>query len=157
MDSESPYQSPYQSSEILKLTSSGIWLADGKEISHEPTRKLFARSLKRQGAGYMIQVGRESKPVEVEDTAYFIHRVDGNPAEGFEAWLSDDTREKLDPATLRYRPGRLICKMERNGVLEEVKFLHAAYFDFMKFLREDDFNYFLDTKEGKFVLARKQI
>ena len=136
--------------EVIVLTRNGVWLSDNSEITHEPTRRLFARSLKRDGQGWLLSVGRETKRIEVEDTAYFVHRIDGSPDTGYEIWVNDETREPLDPSTFRYRPGRLTCRLARG---EEAKFLHAAYFDLLKELREDERGYFLAIQGKRYPLA----
>ncbi len=140
--------------EVIVLSRQGVWLADGEEITHEPTRKLFARSLKKNQEGYYLQIGRETKKIQVEDTAYFVIRIDGSPAQGYELWVNDETREKLDPETLRYRPGRLTCQIKKKK--EEAKFLHAAYFDLLKDLQEDDSSYFLQIHSKRISLAGKK-
>lgn len=149
--------------EVIRLTKNGIWIADGVEISHEPTRKLFARSLKHDQEGYFLHVGRETKRIHVEDTAYFVTRVEGRPDGEVELWLSDESREILVPETLSYRPGRLTCRVRRDSgsTEEEAKFLHAAYFDLLRHLQEDDQNYFLlfgrEPRAKKIVLSAKNI
>lgn len=132
--------------EVIILTKNGIWLADGTEITHEPTRRLFAKSLKKDENGYFLEIGRETKRIEVEDTAYFVHRLDGDPISGYVLWLSDETQEKLKPETISYRPGRLSCGIKSNQ--EEAKFLHAPYFDLLKSLQEDKTSYFLEFGTG---------
>ncbi len=128
--------------EVIVLTKNGIWLADGMEITHEPTRRLFSKSLKKKESGYYLSIGRETKDITVEDTAYFVLRIDGNPESGYELLLNDETREPLKAQTLLYRPGRLTCRI-KDGT-EEAKFLHSAYFDLLKDLQEDATSYYLD-------------
>lgn len=143
--------------EVIVLTRNGIWLADGTEITHEPTRRLFARSLKKNEEGYFLHIGRETKKIQVEDTAYFVQRLDGTAASGFTLLLNDETSEKLDPQTLDYRPGRLTCKVKNQT--EEAKFLHAPYFDLLKNLQENSNTYFLEfgsaKKKETVILAKK--
>lgn len=147
--------------ETLRLNHHGVWLANGQEITHEGTCRMFFRHLKHDAEGYLIQVGKESKRVEVEDTPFFISRVDGNPDEGYRLWIrgfEDEPQEILDAGTLRYRPGRLTCTLKKGTAHEgEAKFLQAAYFDVLKHLNEDDFVYFLEVQGAKIVLGRKQI
>ena len=126
--------------ETLVLTRNGIWLADGIEITHEPTRDLFAQNLKKDAQGYFIQVGYEAKRIQVEDTPYFILRLERSKEGDIVLFLNDKTQEKLAPETLHYVPARLTCKVHQG---EEAKFLHAAYFDLLKDLEEDDLGYFL--------------
>ena len=94
--------------EVIILNRYGIWLADGIEITHEPTRRLFARSLKRDPSNknYYLEVGREKKQIQVEDTPYFILRIDGDSSTGYELSLNDETREPLSGSKIR--PCRLI-------------------------------------------------
>lgn len=139
--------------EVIRLSKNGVWLSDGIEIDHEQTVKMFAKSLRRDAEGYYLQIGRETKRIEVEDTAYFVTRIEGTPQAGIELWLSDESREFLDPTTLEYRPGRLTCRIK--GGTETAKFLHAAYFDLLKDLEEDDSCYLLDFGGKIVVLASK--
>jgi hypothetical protein len=136
--------------EVILLTRDGIWMADGEEISHEPTRKLFARSLKHDAEGYFLSIGRETKRIEVEDTAYFVHRIEGNHTDGFEIWLSDETRERLKPESLIYRPGRLSCKI-KNGS-EEAKFQRTPYIEILRAITEETGKHSLEIAGKKIQL-----
>ncbi len=141
--------------EVIQLTKNGVWIADGTEITHEPTRKLFARSLVRDSkGGYSLVIGRETKAIEVEDTAYFVIRVDGTPQSGVTLTLSNETQEPLLPETLCYRPGRLTCQVK--GGAEEAKFLHAPYFDLLKHLEEDNSAYYLKFGTKRIDIAPKK-
>jgi hypothetical protein len=142
----------YVDREVVKLTQNGVWLADGKEISHEPTGRLFGKSLRRDETGYFLHIGHEYKRIEVEDTAFFVSRIDGSAKEGYTIAVSDESREKLDPQTLSYRPGRLTCRV-KNGE-EEAKFLSAAYFDLLRDLQEDGKSYFLIISGVRVELGR---
>lgn len=150
MSANAPF---FVDNEVIILNENGIWIADGYEITHEPTRKLFSKSLRKHAAGYRLEIGKETKVIDVKDTAYFIRQVDGNSNQGYMIWVSDDLRETLKPETLKYRPGRLTCTVERHGQLEEAKFLHAPYFDFLKDLKEDKSGYFLEILNKKYYLA----
>lgn len=138
----------YVDIETIRITRNGVWLADGGEITHQPTIRLFARSIRRDDQSYFLQIGHEYKRIEVEDTAFFVSRIQGAASEGYELHLSDATREKLNPATLTYRPGRLTCRIK--GGEEEAKFLNPAYVNLLKELQEDDHWYYL-VIEGRRV------
>jgi hypothetical protein len=139
--------------EVIVIGKNGVWLADGVEISHDPTRRLFARSLKKQEDGYYLHIGRETKKVQVEDTAYFVNRIEGDSVRGYELVLSDESREKLNPETLAYKPGRLSCRVKAGT--EEARFLTIAYFDLLRDLQENDREYFLKIAGVTVVLASK--
>ncbi|MCM2322024.1 MAG: DUF1285 domain-containing protein [Oligoflexia bacterium] len=129
-----------QGDEKLVLNRHGTWLADGKEITHDATRRAFSRKIRKDSEGYFIQLGPEKKRITVEDTPYFVRRIEGSPQEGYELWLSDETHERLDPHTLDFTPGRLACRLARG---EEARFLHPAYADLMGNLEEDSEGYFI--------------
>lgn len=115
--------------EVIILTARGVWMADGYEITHEPTRKLFARSIFACAGGFELRIGRETKRITVEDTPYFVTRVEGNPLEGFTLWLNDETRERLAPRSLAYQPGRLTARVKNAAF--EARFLSAPYHDLL--------------------------
>jgi hypothetical protein len=144
--------SPYVDREVLILTQNGVWMADGSEITHEPTRKLFARSLKHDENGWFLHIGHETKRIIVEDTAFFIQRLDGSPRAGFSLSVSDGSRQALAPSTLRYRPGRLSCLIHGQF---EAKFLSAPYAELMSHLEEDEQGYFLSIQSETLYLALK--
>lgn len=143
----------FAKNEKITLNRNGIWLSDGIEITHEPTRRLFARSLRKDDAeGYYLHIGREALRVEVEDTPYFVIRIDGAPSTGYELRLNDETSEPLSPETLRYQDGRLSCRLQRG---EEAKFLSAPYFDLLRNIEEDPFSYFLSIRGKRVDLEKK--
>jgi hypothetical protein len=135
----------YIDHENIVLTRNGMWLADGDEIGHERTRKLFSRSLVKTASGWALKIGREKKDVLVEDTSLFVDRLNGEPQKGFEVEVSDQSCSKLYPETLNYKPGRLTCLVNKTT---EAKFLQVPYMELLKFLEEDKNAYYL-TVEGK--------
>jgi hypothetical protein len=139
---------PDEDREVILLTKDGIWLADGSEITHEPTRKLFARSLKRDSNGYFLSIGRETKRISVEDTAFFIETFETESApsgsdnqDTIVLQLSDGTREILIPETLKYSPGRLTAGVKSGN--EEAKFLRAPYHQILREVEEINGRYVL--------------
>lgn len=143
--------------EVIRLTANGIWKSDEVEIDHEQTVRIFAKSLKRDAQGYYLQIAHETKRIVVEDTAYFVIGIEGNSADGYDLRLNDESRERLDPMTLTYRPGRLTCRIQgaSAGKGEEAKFLHAAYFDLLKELEEDSASYWIEIQGRRVTLATK--
>ncbi|MBL7716112.1 MAG: DUF1285 domain-containing protein [Bdellovibrionales bacterium] len=152
MTSNAPF---FVDNEVIVILKNGTWMADGMEISHEPTRKLFAKSLFRDEQGYILKIGRETKRIEVEDTAYFVHRIDHENDGAVRVWVNDEVQEILDPSTLKYQPGRLTCQIERHSRTEEAKFLSAAYFDLLSDLKESPEGYWLEIQGRKVTLLRK--
>ncbi len=138
--------------EVILLNSEGVWIADGHEITHEPTRKLFARSLALDEKGWFLKIGRETKHILVQDTPYFVMRLGGSPRSGWVLKLNDETEEPLELEGLSYKPGRLAVKLKR-GI--EAKFLRGPYFELLRDLEEDDAGYWLESKGARVLLARK--
>lgn len=142
--------------EIIRLTREGIWTSGGEEITHEPTRKLFARSLEKDEGGYFLHIGHEMKRIEVEDTAYFITGLAGDVTQGYELNVNDGTTERLDAKTLRYQPGRLTCTIKSSeGAPEIAKFLKAPYMEILRELNESEGQYFLTIQGRKIELGDK--
>ena len=139
--------------ETITLSKDGIWLSDGIEITHGPTRRLFSKSLSRDSSGVYLKIGRESKKIVVEDTCYFVTRIEGSPASGYQLFCNDETSEHLLPDTLKYSPGRLTCKIK--GGAEEAKFLRNPYFDLLQHLEEDQDGYFLKLENQPIRLAKR--
>jgi hypothetical protein len=128
--------------ETIRLSKNGTWLSDGVEITHEVTRRAFAKNLKKDKEGYFISIGRETKRIIVEDTAYFVLSLEGSPTQGYVLRMNDETSEALIPETLKYTPGRLTCLVKEKN--EEARFLHPAYFDLLSQLQEDESQYYLN-------------
>jgi hypothetical protein len=145
----------YEDKEKIVLSKDGVWLTDGEEITHQATCQGFSRNLKRDADGYFIEIGRDKKRIEIEDTAYFVVRLEGDPKMGYEAVLSDGSMVGLDPGSLKYKPGRLTCRVATAIGEEEAKFLRAPYFEILSFLEEDEQGYFLNFAGSRIQLAKK--
>lgn len=138
--------------EDLILTRNGIWLSNGEEILHERTKIAFARNLFRCKEGFEIRLGQEKKNVHVEDTLYFVVRLEGDPLIGYSIELNDGRTLELDPETLRYHRGRLTCRVPHpnEGTREEAKFLTQAYYEILRHLEKTSDGFSI-TIEGKTV------
>ena len=153
MNTNAPF---FAKNEIIQLNKNGIWTSDGTEITHEQTRKLFSKSIVKTKSGYQLHIRKEIFDIEVEDTAYFVERIDGSSMSGFNLLLNDESKQKLTPQTLKYTPGRLTCQIKtKANQLEDAKFLHIAYFDLLKNIEEDDRCYFLTIENKKTSLLNK--
>jgi hypothetical protein len=143
--------------ENIILTKNGTWLSNGEEITHLGTLKAFSRNIFRCTDGWEIRLGPEKKTIHVEDTIYFVTKIDGSTELGFSIFINDGRVGELDLADLKYKPGRLTVKIphSNNGTNEEAKFLTAAYHELLKFITKDDEGFKL-TVEGKTVLLSKE-
>lgn len=122
----------------LELKRDGTWAQDGETITHERTIELLFRSLVRTRtvpgkprAGFVVRIGADELPVEVEDTPYFVSQVD---IDREKITLVGGLETNLDPATLAVGTGNVLyCTV--NG--ERAKFLRAAYYEIAKRLEAD--------------------
>jgi hypothetical protein len=155
---------PYIDHEVIRLTASGVWLADDEEITHERTVSAFQRYLfpTEDGKGWEIRIGRERKRIEVEDTAFFVRKIEGTPETGFRVFLTDGTEQELDPNTLRYRPGRLTCEVlvdrlkKGSAGRAEARFLRAPYIDILSFIDPENEDYILRIGKVEIKLTEEE-
>lgn len=140
--------------EDIILTKNGVWLSNGEEITHEKTTLAFSRNLFRCPEGWEIRLGQEKKVIHVEDTPYFVISIDGAPEIGFSMMTNDGRAQELDPATIKYKPGRLTCSVfhPNEKTHEEARFLSAAYYEILKYLVSEKDGGFSLTIEGKKII-----
>jgi hypothetical protein len=118
--------------ETIQLTKDGVFLSDGEEITHARTVAGFHKFLGRDETGYFIRIGTDFKRIEVEDTSAFVVGIEWSGTEGneiVELALASGEKERLDPATLAYRPDRLTCRVKKGT--EEAKFLRKPYLELL--------------------------
>jgi hypothetical protein len=92
------------STDPIRLTERGIWMHGDDRIIPR-VAELFAKSLAVTPEGrYLIVINRQSAPVEVADTAWFVRsldvRADGEKLREVTLTLSDGSTQPLDGATL---------------------------------------------------------
>ena len=119
-------------SDIL-IDAEGVWFYRGTEMIRRDIVRLFYQHLRQDASGAcFIEIGRQRYPVEVEDTAFVVWRLrwtEGRDGEGECAYLllSDDSIEKLDPATLRIGKNNIPYCRIRNGAFE-ARFSRSSYY-----------------------------
>ena len=124
----------FQGGDIF-LDKEGRWYHEGVEITHKLTADLFSRSIQRDPeGGYRLVVGLEWAPIQVEDTAFVVRRVDVED-KGALLRLNDGTEEALDPATLRVGDDNVLYCEVKSGT-EPARFLRPAYYQLMQNLEE---------------------
>jgi hypothetical protein len=128
----------------IRFGRDGEWYSDGERIANRKIAELFSRCVRRnpQG-GYLLQMGDEKAPLEVEDTPFVVRQVDGDPETGITVRLNDDTTERLAPATLRRGPDNAIYCAVKGGECE-ARFLRPAYYALARWVRQ--------TADGAFSL-----
>ena len=108
----------------LRIDRDGGWFHEGEEVSHEGILSSLREGLQVDPAGHFLQIGSVRVPVEVEDAPFVIVRFEAD-GDGWVLWLSDRTREALDPASLVLRDGDVpYCRVK--GGRFEARFSRAA-------------------------------
>jgi uncharacterized protein len=115
-------------SHTIRFGRDGEWYSDGERIANRRITDLFSRCVRKspQG-GYVLQMGDERAPLEVEDTPYVVRQVEGDPEHGFTITLNDGTREPLDPAWLRAGADHAFYCRVKGGECE-ARLLRPAYY-----------------------------
>jgi hypothetical protein len=138
------------------IDKEGRWFFQGEEITHRRTYLLYARNLTLDANGRpLLRVGQEECRVEAEDAPYLVRSLDfwnteGGGLKSIDLLLNDETREPLQPETLRVgRENVLYCRV--RGGLFAARFSRGAYQLLFPFIREDEksrrFFLLLDGKE----------
>jgi uncharacterized protein len=145
----------------LRIDKEGRWFFQGEEITHRKTYLLYSRSLTRDESGRVVlRIGGEQCAVAVEDAPFVVKSIEYVPfgLDGEEAiWLTlnDETREKLDPETLRIGGENVpYCKV-REGVFE-ARFSRNAYQLLTPHIHHDEKEnrFFLSLHRRKYYLPR---
>ena len=108
----------------LRIDRDGGWFHEGEEVSHEGILASLRRGLQVDAAGHFLQIGPVRVPVEVEAAPFAVVRFEAE-GDGFALWLSDGSREALEPGSLRLREGHVpYCRVK--GGRFEARFSRAA-------------------------------
>ena len=119
------------SSGKIKFGKDGRWYSDDELIPNHAIGRLFSRALQVLPDGRArLELGEDRADVIIEDTPWVVTAVEGDPARGFTVVLNDETRETLDPASLRVGPEHVLyCRVKRA---HEARFLRPAYYQLMR-------------------------
>lgn len=123
--------------ENIGLDQRGKWTHEGLDFENERIIGLFNRSVNRTPGGtWILEVGRFTYPIEVEDTGFFVERVDLD-ADPPMLQLSDETSEPLMADSLSYgSEGRLYCRV-KDGEFR-ARFKKPAYYAIAEHVEEQN-------------------
>ncbi len=108
----------------LRIDRDGGWFHEGEEVTHEGILESLRQGLLVDSGGHFLQIGPVRVPVEVEDAPFVVVRFEAD-GEGWALWLSDGSREALDPASLTLRSGEVpYCRVKEGRF--EARFSRAA-------------------------------
>jgi hypothetical protein len=116
----------------ISFRRDGRWYADEEVIANDKIALLFSRHVQPDGSGgWVIDLGIDRQPVEVEDTALVVTVFEGDPQRGYRIRTNDGVEEPLDCSTLRVAGANVLyCDVDRGerGVIT-ARFLRPAYYD----------------------------
>ena len=137
----------------LYIDKRGNWFQDGIKIKHRLTYLYNNKLLSRDDEGrYYLDEGSGKLYIEVEDTPFVVKMVD-KKGDDFYIILNDETKEKLDLNTVNINHENIPYAKIKDRKFE-ARFLRPAYYEFMKYLKKEDDNYFIMSKGGKHVLKK---
>ncbi|MFB6262026.1 MAG: DUF1285 domain-containing protein [Bradymonadaceae bacterium] len=138
--------------EEIRLDARGEWTHEGLDFENQKIIDLFNRSVDRTDGGtWVLEVGRFTYPITVEDTGFFVEQVDLETSPPL-LRLSDGTTETLDPDTLEYESGgRLYCRV-KNGEFR-ARFKRPAYYDLADRCERQDGGIYLELDDRRVRLA----
>ena len=116
----------------IRFGKDGRWYCDGEVIPNKAICRLYARAMTVDADGVArLRLGEDKAEVDIEDTPWVVTQVDGDPARGFSVILNDETRETLDPATLRVGPDHVLyCRVKQGRY--DARFLRPAYYELLR-------------------------
>ena len=112
----------------IRFGRDGRWYCDGEPITNRAICQLYARAMIVGPDGRArLTLGEDRAEVEIEDTPWVVTGIDGDPARGFTVVLNDETREPLDPTTLRVSAQHVPYCRVKDGRYE-ARLLRNAYY-----------------------------
>jgi len=124
-------------SHAIRFGRDGEWYSDGERITNRRIADLFSRCVRRASdGGYLLQMGDERAPLDVEDTPYVVRQIEGDGESGLRVVLNDGSSEDLDPRTLSSGADHaLYCRVKQGQF--EARFLHPAHYALARFIEVD--------------------
>jgi len=134
--------------EEIRLDARGKWTHEGLDFENPRIIDLFSRSVDRtEGGTWILDVGRFTYPITVEDCGFFVERIDFDRDPPM-LNLSDGTTERLSPETLDYQgEGRLYCRV-KDGEFR-ARFKWEAYHALGERLVDDDGEIYLEWDDRR--------
>ena len=126
---------------LISMDKECNWFYDGKPIVHAKTVRVLSQSIQRNEENRLIvRIGNAWSYVHCEDTPYGVRAIreveeDGHVS-GIDLLLTDETTERLDPATLVVgEKNVLYCRVKKGR--EEARFFRPAYYQLTAHVEEN--------------------
>lgn len=145
---------------LIFIDQEGRWFHKGAEMIHRETIRLFYQHMTLDALGrYVIYWRGDRCTVDVEDTAFVVWRVashdhDKGDKGGFTLYLSDDSREPLEPETLYVGNHHVLyCRVKNGGF--PARFHRPAYYQLAQHIQEEKGEFFLPLHGQKYLIPYK--
>jgi hypothetical protein len=142
----------------ISLSARGEWFHHGEPVLHPGVVQLFHRAIRRddQGRYYLYNVIgtlEENVYFEVEDTAFFVVRLDFDAAtKSFSVTLNNEDKETLDVKTLHEdERGVMYCRTQ-NG--DRARLSPSALMSLSDFVKTEGEFLCLDITGEKVVISK---
>lgn len=147
----------------IRVNARNEWL-HGDDVIHPRVAKLFAQNVSMAEDGsYVVCLGRETQPIVVEDTPFWVTRMVVEPRAGQGAYeglervqlhLSDGSTERLDASTLMQSTEHtLYCRIERQGYLVPCRFTTQQYHTLAMYASAHGSGYALQVGQQAYTFA----
>jgi len=131
----------------------GNWFQDGIKITHHWTYLENNRNLNKDKDGrFFVDEGYGKIYVEVEDTPFVVKMVNKNEGKLY-AVLNDETVEELNPDNIKICAENIPYTTVKDNRFK-ARFSSQAYYEFAKYIIQQDDEFFIDTQEGRIKLNR---
>ena len=84
----------------FRIDREGAWRHEGVEVTHPGVLRNLYANLRADASGHYLQTGPFRVPVQVDDAPFVVVRAKTDDPGAIEIYLSDGSRETLDPETL---------------------------------------------------------
>ncbi len=148
--------------QTIKIDKEGNWFYNDLPIINKKIFLFFNQHIIKDGkGGYLLQVGKETCKLVVEDTPYVVAKItfvssDKEGREFFRIKLNDETEEKLDMNTFYIGKDNIpYCRVKKG--LFPARFLRPPYYQLAQHIQqeaEDRFCFLLNNKKF-YVLVRE--
>jgi len=126
----------------------------GQEVSHPLVRKYLLTLMDRDNEGVWVRNQWQRFGVHMEGTPFYVEALREKEVGGdivLEVILNDGTQEVLDLSTLRIAPdNKVYCKIK--GGKFEALFTLSAYWQLVRYLVEEDGEYYLELGSRRYPL-----
>jgi hypothetical protein len=127
---------------MIRRDAEGRWFEGAEEVTNQAIARAFDRWLDRAEDGrYILKNSINWVYVEIEGPPLFVRTIDVQE-DGIDLELSDETKERLDPKTLRQDgEGALWCDVRKKRM--PARFTRSAQHALAPILDEDELGPYL--------------